>query len=167
MHNKTLIWILIASVFLASCSHLLPIKETESRTDYYTRINSECEGEDITILLLDGTEHRGEELKIDSEFTTWFDDNQNDIIKTSTDEIKTISYTNNINGVAEGALLGAAFGFLLGIITFGIIGLTRGSGGAGSAGWYLVGSALSSLPGLVLGGVGGGIYGSETTFEIN
>lgn len=35
---------LILSICLMSCSHLLPIKEDESITAYYERINSNCEG---------------------------------------------------------------------------------------------------------------------------
>ena len=152
-----------------SCSHLLPIKEAESISDYYARINSECEGEDVTITLLDGTEHSGNTIQITAKETTWFDDKQNDIIKIRTDEIKTISYTNNTTGAGSGAIIGGGLFFLVGA-AITLLGGPISLGARGQTNQLnstvLIGF-LSSIPGLLLGAIVGTAIGSETTFEIN
>lgn len=163
---------LILSTLLMGCSHLLPIKESESRTDYYTRINSGCEGEDVTITLLDGTEYSGNTVQITTEQTTWFDNDQKDVINIPTDEIKSVSYNNNGFGMGDGAIIGAGIFYTLGFI----LGVTTGPisfGGSTSSSttehiqFGLLLGIITAIPGLLLGGIAGSAIGSETTFEIN
>lgn len=172
MNKKSLTYLLIFTTFLMSCSHLLPIKETESITDYYTRINSECEGEDVVVTLVDGSEHEGEDLMITPEFTTWLNPHSNETINVSTTEVKSITYIDNGYGTGDGAMVGGGILFSLGAL----LGLASGPinfGGKSSSSFFenvqfaMVVGFICSLPGLLLGSIIGTVIGTETTFKIN
>lgn len=150
---------------LAGCASS-PTKQVDhwSGDEPYTALQGELAGQNVTIFLGDGTVHRGQAVLINAEWISWQVSDLPERYKAATSEVWKLEVrrgTKAGKGAATGFLVGAGFGFMIGV-TSDDADFLGGRAGAGA----VIGLAFG-LVGTIIGAVAGSTSQSLDTFVIN
>jgi hypothetical protein len=156
---KYLCFSILSIMFFSACSSTLFIKNDEAS---FKELNNNLVGEEVTVRFLNGDEIDGMGKKINSDITII------DSTRLTTNEIKEIYIYSHGKGFLKGLGYGAfgAFtvGALIGVLTYdpkeshGFIGPSSYGDAA------LMTGTLFGVPGLLIGGIIGGINGDPERF---
>ena len=104
-----------------------------------------------TVYLNSGQEYEAREVHVRTDSTLFVDRNTEDILRLPTRDIRSIQVAHHFGGAAEGLLFGGLGGGTLGLA------LTAGMSTSGEEG---SGRGLAIFTSLVVGGIGGLVYGA-------
>ena len=156
-----LLAVILVSISFSGCASSTKRIDTCFPDQSYQIIEDDLSGQDVTILLGDGTIHEGELLKINPQTTTWGDYDTETVISVPTAEIWRIKTKSH----GKGALNGFGTGLLVGGATGALVGLTADEDDRALA--VPLGAIAFGAIGGLLGIAIGGSAGTTTNYEIN
>jgi hypothetical protein len=130
----------------------------------YERFEQEMAGKEVRVDLGDGSTHRGRNLRIDAETTSWTDPSSGTQAHVPTDDVWRLQTRSSGKGAGSGFLKGLLIGGGVGALA----GASSGGDGALDAGSSAAAGAIAlGLVGGIVGAIAGGSAGGTTTYEIH
>lgn len=151
--------ILLFSVVLNSCAHVIPKYKNVSSEDFYNRINYLCKEMVVTIKLKNAQVINCKEIIVNKDSTSYLDLASSTFRTIETTNIFSISFSDSERGGWEGFLLGSFLGGAAGFLSNYILPKGHPSGDP-----LLI--IYGALTGAVLGIVYGYIHESQITINL-